>query len=334
MAYAYISYCDETRRAAEALLELLERRKLRAWLGAGDMLSGQDVKLREELIRDCACVVQLVPGGEGGPEWTARERELAGRFERALYSVSADELPLTRDLAFLIDYITINRIEAVHTLDETAPGVRRTVRRIEEAIRKSEEWELVRFGRWPLVRDGEPEPLEWRPVREEEGRLLLVSRLGLETKVFSRVRGCAWEDCSLRSWLNEQFLQTAFTEEERRAILETKLPADRNPDYDTDPGGDTVDRVFVLSLSEYKEYFTGAAAAWRCCEPSALARWQGAFAWGGQNGLWWLRTPGDGPNMELYVSADGSVELLGCYAQRGEVCVRPALWVERKALGR
>lgn len=59
-----------------------------------------------------------------------------------------------------------------------------------------------------------------------------------------------WADCTLRAWLNGEFLQCAFTEEERSRIAQVLLANEDNPDYGTDGGPGTTDSVFCLSLAE------------------------------------------------------------------------------------
>ncbi len=56
-----------------------------------------------------------------------------------------------------------------------------------------------------------------------------------------------WETCPLRRWLNQEFLQKTFTEEEQRTILTGRI---ENPDTskaEAEEGKDTWDQVFLLS---------------------------------------------------------------------------------------
>lgn len=62
------------------------------------------------------------------------------------------------------------------------------------------------------------------------------------------------ENCSLREWLNEEFYNSAFSNSEKEQILSVTVPADKNPEYDTNSGNDTEDKIFLLSVSEAKKY--------------------------------------------------------------------------------
>ena len=59
-----------------------------------------------------------------------------------------------------------------------------------------------------------------------------------------------WESCSLREWLNGSFVDTAFSPEENETIAETYVTADDNPQYDTDTGNETLDKVFFIECSK------------------------------------------------------------------------------------
>jgi len=56
-----------------------------------------------------------------------------------------------------------------------------------------------------------------------------------------------WENCPIRTWLNGEFYETAFTQEEKRWIATKKLT---NTWYGGMGGADTLDRVFFLSEME------------------------------------------------------------------------------------
>ena len=53
-----------------------------------------------------------------------------------------------------------------------------------------------------------------------------------------------WETCTLRKWLNSDFLNSVFTEDEKTKINTVLVSADKNPEFNSDPGSDTQDKVF------------------------------------------------------------------------------------------
>ena len=83
--------------------------------------------------------------------------------------------------------------------------------------------------------------------------MLLISEQVLDTRAYNEEsKVITWENCSLRKWLNSEFIDEAFSDEERSKILDTKVTADRDTFYSGDPGNDTIDKVFLLSVKEAK----------------------------------------------------------------------------------
>ncbi|MBR4550778.1 MAG: hypothetical protein IKO13_00625, partial [Oscillospiraceae bacterium] len=68
------------------------------------------------------------------------------------------------------------------------------------------------------------EEIEWRVLEVREDRVLVISEYGLDVKPYnSTYGGVTWETCSLRKWLNGDFLTEVFTEEEQEQIRSTKV---------------------------------------------------------------------------------------------------------------
>ncbi len=67
-----------------------------------------------------------------------------------------------------------------------------------------------------------PEPIEWLVLDVQEGKALLISKLGLDCQPYNSIRmGIPWEDCSLRTWMNNTFFNTAFLAGEQEQIVAT-----------------------------------------------------------------------------------------------------------------
>ncbi len=147
-----------------------------------------------------------------------------------------------------------------------------------------------------------PEDIEWLVLYRDGNRALLVSKYILDAgnhRDFERW-DFSWDGSSIRVWLNEQFLTTAFTPEEQKWI----------------PIG--TDRVFLLSAEEANTYFADRDS--RIASPTAYARTQGAM------GSWWLRTMRTGHGSFTIVSFEGNIQDVGLPSQT--FGIRPAVWVE------
>ena len=139
--------------------------------------------------------------------------------------------------------------------------------------------------------------------------MLLLSKEALDRKPYhEKYEAATWERCTLRRWLNGEFLREAFSEEERERIILADVPAHKNPEYDTDPGNPTKDQVFLLSCREAMEYLPSD-------ELRSCGKW------------WWLRSPGNNPGFAVYVNYDGSLCGFGVGVGSGGGAVRPALWI-------
>ncbi len=203
----------------------------------------------------------------------------------------------------------------------------------------------VYFGHYEQDNDrtNGPEKIEWIVLAKGDDRALLISKDALDHKPYNKeYMPMTWEKCNLRSWLNSYFYRAAFTEKERERILESAVPADKNPECNTDPGNDTFDKVFLLSITEAQKFF--AIDAERKCTLTPFAREkasdyikhiqldektkkaildqiQGGY-W-----LWWLRSPGDDTGSAARVADDGSLFSSGDFVFF-ENAVRPALWIK------
>ena len=153
---------------------------------------------------------------------------------------------------------------------------------------------------------------------------MLISRYALDCKPYNDEKtDVTWETSTLRKWLNGEFMDTAFSAEDQERIQTTQVPAGENSRYSTDPGGDTRDKVFLLSIDEANTLFDGAAA--RQCKPTIFAQAQGASVAQNGNTWWWLRSPGHGSDSAACVYGGGSVSNIGDIVNRVSGAVRPVV---------
>ena len=202
-------------------------------------------------------------------------------------------------------------------------------------MRKAAVRDKITFGTYEQdnVTSNGTEDIEWLALAKENNKILVISDKALDSQPYNEKRqSITWEQCSLRKWLNDSFLNAAFSEEERALIQNTTVSADKNPSYNTSPGNATTDKVFLLSINEAKKYFNSNDA--RKCAPTAYAKAQGANTnntnktpSGADACWWWLRSPGNYQNYAAHVLSDGSVYYRGYNINYDHFCVRPALWI-------
>ncbi len=170
------------------------------------------------------------------------------------------------------------------------------------------------------------EPIEWLVLKVSGNQALVISRYGLDAQPYNfGNKNVTWETCSLRTWLNGEFLNNAFTTREQTAIIMTTADNSAGQGYsewNTDGGNDTKDRIFLLSYAEAWSYFGSDSV--RQSEATRYAEGRGAYTSGGKC-WWWLRSPGFHQRLAARVYTDGSLNSHGVFIDSG--CVRPALWI-------
>ena len=119
---------------------------------------------------------------------------------------------------------------------------------------------------------------QWRVLAKEGGKALLITEDAIGTRAYNKeCVDVAWENCTLRSYLNDEFYN-GFDDNQKRAIAETKNSTSDNPEHGTPGGGETTDKVFCLSIEEADEYLSSDDDRVVRCNGDACP--------------WWLRSPG------------------------------------------
>lgn len=171
------------------------------------------------------------------------------------------------------------------------------------------------------------EAIEWEvlDVNGEYALLLSANVLAFRTFYYDSYAGVTWETCSLRGWLNDNFLSDAFSADERSQIRTTRL-VNGNNSAGVLGGNDTSDKVFVLTVDDVNKYLpTVEKRRARASETVRRGNWKLDdldYVW------WWLRTPGlgtKGKTTNAFATVPGEVNDMG---ELVSSCsgVRPALW--------
>ena len=181
-----------------------------------------------------------------------------------------------------------------------------------DSSKGKKEYEVVTFGHYGN------EDIEWIVLGEKDGKTFLLSKYVIEAVPYhTEYVDITWEDCSLRTWLNGEFLETAFTPEEQAKIQITQV--------ENSTGNNTEDKVFILSLDEFNNFLkTDAVRRGKATQyllDKGIYQLQGCV-W------WWLRTQGRDPSDAVYVGLVGDIVDQGVGVYHDSYGVRPAMWVE------
>lgn len=193
-----------------------------------------------------------------------------------------------------------------------------------------------------------PEPLEWIVLDSDGEKSLLITKdvVVLYRYGYFTVQP-RWNQSELRTWLDEVFAPSVFTEEERARLILTDTSGEKG-----EPGtGYYPDQVFILSEEEYGEYLSGTGYASASYSPLVEATLKARvetikakkirrnpddmvsrYVEGGQT-AWWLRTTleyvdpyngGDGEIAAKIAVENGEIKSSD---PSGAAGVRPAMWI-------
>lgn len=171
------------------------------------------------------------------------------------------------------------------------------------------------------------EEIEWLILDVQDGKALVISKYALDSKPFNdELKEVTWETCTLRTWLNNDFLNTAFDDNEQKRIQVVTVVAEDNHPCSTDAGNDTQDKIFLLSCSEAKDMFESTDD--RVCYATEYAISNGLWADDDNSCSWDLRTPGETQVENCGVNYSGIVGEYGSDVNDDDNGIRPAMWIE------
>ena len=188
---------------------------------------------------------------------------------------------------------------------------------------------IVTFGHYEQDNQNNgTEPIEWVALDLRKDKVLLVSRYALDCMDYHDSNiDMTWEDCALRSWLNNDFYNAAFSDEEKERVKLTLVDNSTSQGaYSTDGGNDTKDYVFNLSYHELITYFADDNS--RICEQTTYTASKCRYIRDGKV-IWLSRSPGESPSTVIRIGNAG--DLYGYnFTNDGygdHICVRPAIWM-------
>ena len=184
------------------------------------------------------------------------------------------------------------------------------------------------FGNYKQGANAEIQPIEWRVLEVREGKALVISERLLEYVPYHKTdANVTWKTCTLRKWMNGEFLKEAFTADEQKKIAAVTRENPKNPDYGTKGGAATKDRIFALNIDEAWKYFSSDED--RIGYTTEYVHAQG-FDSSDRAEYWWLCSPGHLGNFAADVVNYGNVTRLGNVVNSKGVAVRPAFWLKLK----
>lgn len=190
---------------------------------------------------------------------------------------------------------------------------------------------------------------QWRVLDSKDDKLLIVTEEIIEQRDYhDKKENVTWEGAEIRRFLNGEFLDRFSDSDQDRVVTTINKNAD-NPWYHCSGGGDTVDRVFLLSLDEVVRSCFGDSSRlldnpkvnqryWFDRKDENNAKRKALFM--GSSWWWWTRSPGKNNRVAVYVHGDGNIGIQGNGISKtsfntlhrmtnsNKGGVRPAMWIK------
>jgi len=224
-------------------------------------------------------------------------------------------------------------LEELEQADDPEQGTDTTGNKTDSSDKNQPEAEYVVFGAYEQDNnpDNGKEKIEWLVLEKEYGEMLLISKYILDANHVEEFYDI-WEKRPLRTWLNEEFYDEAFSEDEKSKIIKSRFENPDNEGYSVS-GGATEDYVSLLSVNEARRYFGeddsvyGNSRLFARATEYAVARGVAvntSAGFGKGNSAWDLRSNGYHSGYVAWVSDTGTI-YDGGHAQAENEGIRPII---------
>ena len=212
---------------------------------------------------------------------------------------------------------------------------------VKATLENAKPGDKVTLGAWE--QDGNSgngaEAITWTVICQHVGKALVLSDKVLEFGYFkkagegSKYTRCLYKDSDLRKYLNDDFYNNAFNDNEKALVLKSKVMTSYVEDYEY-KSYETEDCVFLLSVDEVTKYVTGKGTTIHGAPTDYLLSKYKKKIYSlkdidgfGSAMTWWLRDMGYSSDKAACV--DGWDSKAGTYGwdvdeKNG---VRPAMWI-------
>ena len=235
-------------------------------------------------------------------------------------------------------YLRINQSDAVNIASDNSGHYR---------WENKNEWHYFRY-----------DPIKWRVIGVENEKAMLMADKLLDCQPFHTDDGkITWKRSTIRSWLNalsedenaagidyrvKGFMNKAFSDTERKAILLTHVKNKPNAKYKTNCGDNTEDYIFLLSNEEvfeseiagrngfYVKHGKDDPAKRFCSTMYAKCRgtwWSSVNKYMG-NSFWFMRTNGYTQESVSYICDLGYIYERGTIPTCKDSGILPAMWID------
>ena len=200
-------------------------------------------------------------------------------------------------------------------------------------IRDLKKGDAIVMGLYDIKDSGKAEEMRWLVIAVEDDRILIICEHAVDERPFKditiynaedRFNGASsstWDKSDVRKWLNGTFYNYAFTNTEKKMILNSKVIPQNSTTEGVSQGKETEDRIFLLTGEEVEKY---VPIDHRKC--TSYFNDYGIY----KENLcyWWTRSAGQAQDYTSFVTKNGLVAGPGS-VNFFTMGVRPAMWIRR-----
>lgn len=179
------------------------------------------------------------------------------------------------------------------------------------------------------------EKIIWLVMKQSNTEVVLLADSVIDSAPYNeKYESTGWNIASLRTYMNDDFLNLAFDEDEQNQLVPMDIVPVRNPDYGVVTGDylnelvtipsidDLVDGVYSIKEGRKEE------SSLRSSTATDYAVAKGTHLDTSKKCKWWTRTCGVKDNMGSFVGPNGIISCDGYYVNGTDIGVKPMITVK------
>ena len=189
--------------------------------------------------------------------------------------------------------------------------------------------DYIQMGRYPQTANGDILSIEWQVLEKESKKMLVISRYSLDSMCFNSNGSQNWENSDIRKWLNGEFYNNAFNEQEKKLIINSRISTFFYKDVFFGFSMKKIliesnDHIFLLTKEDVEKYFVDES---RRCKATEYTKKKGAFLGCNDFSYWWLRSARPYyRSFSVYIIDQlGRIDFFN--VKYRNILVRPAMWI-------
>ena len=175
------------------------------------------------------------------------------------------------------------------------------------------------------------EEVDWIMLDINEERALLLSRFILDVRAYNnKNQNLSWEKSTLRKWLNKEFWEECFNQDEQNCILITEIDNSDEATNKQKKVKRTKDGVFLLSASEIQKYYPNMSDR-KSKVSTYVKNVDKPFIFDGYSS-YYLRTARNKNKKPDVAYIQASTGVMSYNKGTDKIGIRPAVWVNTSAI--